>query len=87
MLCIHIRGGCDLWVYEYFHLPPFKSLKVIQSVCWFILLQTVMLFVMGIEAFVVLIRQQSHLRITRALRPIFFIDNYLMLGVRRLVWG
>jgi two pore calcium channel protein 1 len=48
---------------------------------------TVMLFVMVIEAFVVLIRQQSHLRITRALRPVFFIDTYLMLGVRRLVWG
>jgi two pore calcium channel protein 1 len=46
---------------------------------------TVMLFVMVIEAFVVLIRQQSHLRITRALRPVFFIDTYLMLGVRRVL--
>jgi two pore calcium channel protein 1 len=46
---------------------------------------TVMLCVMFVEALVVLIRQESHLRITRALRPVFFIDTYLMIGVRRVL--
>ena len=40
---------------------------------------------MYIEVITVLIRQQNHFRITRALRPMFFIDNYLMNGVRRYV--
>ena len=43
----------------------------------------VVLAVMYVEVITVLIRQQNHFRITRALRPIFFIDNYLMNGVRR----
>ena len=45
--------------------------------------QSVVLFVMLIEAFVVLIRQDSHLRLTRALRPIVFIDSHYVYGVRR----
>ena len=45
--------------------------------------QTIILIVMYIEAITVLARQQNHFRITRALRPFFFIDNYLMNGVRR----
>jgi hypothetical protein len=44
---------------------------------------TVILFVMFIEVLAVLIRQESHLRITRSLRPAFFIDTYVMHGVRR----
>ena len=50
-----------------------------------LLLQTVVLAVMYVEVITVLIRQQNHFRITRALRPMFFIDNYLMSGVRRYV--
>ena len=50
-----------------------------------LLLQTVVLAVMYVEVITVLIRQQNHFRITRALRPLFFIDNYLMSGVRRYV--
>ena len=38
---------------------------------------------MLVEVVVVIIRRESHLRVTRALRPIFFIDNVLMEGVRR----
>ena len=46
-------------------------------------MQTVILIVMYAEAITVLARQKNHVRITRALRPIFFIDNYLLNGVRR----
>ena len=46
-------------------------------------LQTIILVVMFAEAITVLIRHQSHFRITRSLRPIFFIDSYLMREVRR----
>ena len=35
------------------------------------------------ETIVVLVRQSSHFRVTRALRPIFVIDNYYFGGVRR----
>ena len=42
------------------------------------------MIVMFIEAMVVLVRQDSHFRVTRCLRPIFFIDTYVMVGVRRL---
>lgn len=38
---------------------------------------------MYMEALTVLIRQESHIRITRLLRPIFLIDTYYMVGVRR----
>ncbi len=41
------------------------------------------MLVMFIEAMVVLIRRENHFRVTRCLRPIFFIDSYLMVGVRR----
>ena len=47
------------------------------------LLQAVVMLVMYFEAMVVLYRQTNHFRITRCLRPIFFIDTYLMFGVRR----
>jgi two pore calcium channel protein 1 len=40
---------------------------------------------MYVEVVTVLIRQQNHFRITRALRPMFFIDNHLMKRVRRYV--
>jgi two pore calcium channel protein 1 len=43
------------------------------------------LIVMVMEAIAVLINRKSHLRITRALRPIFLIDNHFCGGVRRFV--
>ena len=46
-------------------------------------LQVLILAVMLVEVVVVIIRRESHLRVTRALRPIFFVDNVLMEGVRR----
>ena len=46
-------------------------------------LQSVVLVVMYVEAITVLIRQENHIRVTRSLRPLFFIDTYLMWGVRR----
>ncbi|KAF5284216.1 hypothetical protein FQR65_LT00216 [Abscondita terminalis] len=43
------------------------------------------LFVMVIEALAVLIRQSSHFRVTRALRPIFLVDTRACGGVRRFI--
>jgi len=40
---------------------------------------------MIIEAFVVLIRQTSHFRVSRALRPIFLVDTHYLGGVRRFI--
>lgn len=37
------------------------------------------------EAIVVLLRQDSHFRVTRSLRPVFLIDNYYFGGVRRVI--
>ena len=49
----------------------------------FFLQQSVVLLAMFFEAIVLLIRQDTHVRVLRALRPVFFIDNHLMSGVRR----
>lgn len=35
------------------------------------------------ESILVLVRQSSHFRVTRALRPIFLLDNHHFGGVRR----
>ncbi|XP_018323604.1 two pore calcium channel protein 1-like isoform X2 [Agrilus planipennis] len=43
------------------------------------------LVIMVVEALVVLIRQSSHFRVTRALRPIFLVDTRAMGGVRRFI--
>ncbi|XP_077995926.1 two pore calcium channel protein 1-like [Glandiceps talaboti] len=43
------------------------------------------LLVMYAEAIVVLVRQTSHFRVTRALRPIFLIDTQYCGGVRRVM--
>ena len=45
--------------------------------------QAIVLMVMYVEALTVLIRQENHIRITRLLRPCFFIDTHYMRGVRR----
>ncbi|ODM99706.1 Two pore calcium channel protein 1 [Orchesella cincta] len=47
------------------------------------LLKALALAVMIVEATVVLYRQTSHFRVTRALRPIFLMDNRYCRGVRR----
>ena len=46
-------------------------------------LQLILLIVISTEAFIVLIRRKSHIRITKALRPVFFIDSHYLFGVRR----
>ncbi|XP_033106925.1 two pore calcium channel protein 1-like [Anneissia japonica] len=43
------------------------------------------LFIMYLEAIVVIIRQASHFRVTRAFRPIFLIDCHFLGGVRRVL--
>lgn len=43
------------------------------------------LFIMTIEAVVVVINSRNHFRITRSLRPIFLIDNHFCGGVRRFI--
>lgn len=40
---------------------------------------------MMIEVIVVLARQQSHFRITRAARPLFLFDNFYLRGIRRFL--
>lgn len=40
---------------------------------------------MFLEAMTVLVRQSSHFRVTRALRPIFLIDTKYFGGVRRFI--
>ena len=40
---------------------------------------------MFIEALIVLVRQSSHFRVTRALRPIFLVDTKYCGGVRRFI--
>ncbi len=50
-----------------------------------IFLQSLITIVMYMEVLAVLIRQRSHIRITRVLRPIFVLDTYYFGGVRRYV--
>ncbi|XP_059474256.1 two pore calcium channel protein 1-like [Neocloeon triangulifer] len=45
----------------------------------------VALVTMVVEACVVLVRQSSHFRVTRAMRPIFLMDNHHCGGVRRFI--
>lgn len=47
--------------------------------------QCVTLGIMFVEAITVLIRQSSHFRVTRALRPIFLVDTRHLGGVRRCI--
>lgn len=49
------------------------------------MLKCVTLGIMLVEAIVVLIRQSSHFRVTRALRPIFLVDTRACGGVRRFI--
>ncbi|GLV36801.1 cacophony [Carabus blaptoides fortunei] len=49
------------------------------------MLKCVTLGIMVVEAIVVLIRQSSHFRVTRALRPIFLVDTRACGGVRRFI--
>lgn len=49
------------------------------------MIKTIVLCLMIIEAIVVLIRQDSHFRVTRSLRPVFLIDNHYFHGVRRVI--
>lgn len=54
--------------------------------CFSFPLQTCVLLLQFVEAIVVLIRQTSHMRVTRALRPIFLVDCRYCGAVRRLVF-
>ena len=48
-------------------------------------LKSVTLVIMLVEALVVIIRQESHFRVTRALRPIFLVDTRVCGNVRRFI--
>lgn len=48
-----------------------------------VLVQTCVLLLQFVEAIVVLVRQTSHVRVTRALRPIFLVDCRYCGAVRR----
>lgn len=47
--------------------------------------QVITLIIMLLEAITVLIRQSSHFRVTRALRPIFLVDTRACGAVRRFI--
>ncbi|XP_031828550.1 two pore segment channel 1 isoform X2 [Nomia melanderi] len=49
------------------------------------MLKCITLVIMFLEAMTVLVRQSSHFRVTRALRPIFLIDTKCFGGVRRFI--
>ncbi|KAF5285116.1 hypothetical protein FQA39_LY16805 [Lamprigera yunnana] len=49
------------------------------------MIKVLTLVVMVVEALIVLIRQTSHFRVTRALRPIFLVDTRACGGVRRFI--
>ncbi|KAH9506805.1 Two pore calcium channel protein 1 [Dermatophagoides farinae] len=49
------------------------------------LIKTIVLILMIVEAIVVLLRQDTHFRVTRSLRPVFLIDNFHFFGVRRVI--
>ncbi|XP_050302250.1 two pore calcium channel protein 1-like isoform X2 [Anthonomus grandis grandis] len=49
------------------------------------MIKCVTLLIMVIEAVIVLIRQSSHFRVTRGLRPIFLVDTRACGGVRRYI--
>lgn len=49
------------------------------------MLKLTTLVIMILEAFVVLLRRDSHFRVTRALRPLFVIDNHYCGGIRRVL--
>ncbi|KAG1714271.1 Two pore calcium channel protein 1 [Nymphon striatum] len=48
-------------------------------------LKVLCLLIMFIEAVVVIVRQKSHFRVTRSLRPMFLIDNHYCGGLRRFI--
>ena len=52
---------------------------------WRTVIKTSVLLLMIVEAIVVLIRQDSHFRVTRSLRPVFIIDNFYLGAVRRVI--
>lgn len=55
-----------------------------EAIMWFYgLFQLVLLSVMIVEAGVVMVRQTTHFRVTRALRPLFLLDSYYCHSVRR----
>lgn len=59
--------------------------SVVYSYLYRFLFQCITLAIMFLEAVTVLVRQSSHFRVTRALRPIFLIDTKYCGGVRRFI--
>ncbi|KAL9981122.1 hypothetical protein ACROYT_G009786 [Oculina patagonica] len=49
------------------------------------LCKVIVLSVVFVEAIVVLVRSENHVRVTRALRPLFLIDTHYCYGVRRVL--
>ncbi|XP_065190162.1 two pore channel protein 1-like [Sycon ciliatum] len=49
-----------------------------------IILKTLFLAIMLTEAIAVAVREKSHFRITRCLRPLFLLDSYYCMGARRV---
>lgn len=52
---------------------------------WRTIIKCTVLVLMIVEAVVVLIREDSHFRVTRSMRPVFIIDNFYLGAVRRVI--
>lgn len=78
LLCLSIMAVELLMKVRWMGIRPFFSHP--RTV-----IKLVVVITMILESLVVLLRQTSHFRITRALRPIFLIDNHYCKGVRRVV--
>lgn len=69
-----------------------KTLSIIKpghwlsaNISYWFLFQCFTLIIMFLEAMTILVRQSSHFRVTRALRPIFLIDTKYCGAVRRFI--
>ena len=75
---INVNGECECRLTS-------RARIVCVCACVFIVfaMQTVFLIIMVAEAVTVAVREKTHFRITRALRPLFLLDSYYCMGARR----
>jgi hypothetical protein len=59
------------------------ELVISHNVFFQLNIQALLIITMTTEIIVVLIRNDSHVRVTRAARPLFLLDTYYFGGVRR----
>ncbi|KAG8227869.1 hypothetical protein J437_LFUL008662 [Ladona fulva] len=88
-LPIGVHGSIELIVLTIVGIELLMKIRWLGWKAFFVhkrtLIKGMTLAIMVLEAVVVLIRQSSHFRVTRSLRPIFLIDNFHFGGVRRFI--